>query len=67
MGAMCSTTRYFIASSALRFRLERTNSLAAVVFRPCFRAFSSIIATMALVVLLSFTGTVLPVGENCTG
>ena len=64
---MYSITPYSLASSAFRFRLETTNSLAAVVFLPYLRAFSSIRATMAFVVLLSLMGSVPPVGESRTG
>ena len=64
---MYSITPYSLASSALRLRLESTNSLAAVSFLPWERAFSWIRATMALVVLLSLTGSTWPRGERCTG
>gem|GEM_PF-4090438 len=47
--------------------MESTNSSAAVSFLPWERAFSRIRATMALVVLLSFTGSTWPRGESCTG
>jgi len=65
-GLMYSMTPSLLASSAFRFRLETTNSRAAVVFRPCMRALSSIRAITALMVLLSFIGSV-PVIDSCTG